>query len=273
MSLKKIVGSSARNMRFSSSWCRVELNECILHLFVKLHDCSLISASITIVGSTKNRHDVSFMAPVVALHDKLMSSSDKSKSVVVVELIRNILAEGISSASRRKTPSRSIIGIRPEKITHGAFVGNFLNSIKSSDVIKSIDGGRKSTVQTENLIFDQGSQRKIVEQVSKHLPDIRSAIFSKALVIETINLSNLSTFVISSQNSDSIFVSAFEGNQKRHSLDRIVPTINIITHEKIIGVRAFASNSKEFDEIVELSVKISANGDGASNGLDIGFVD
>jgi len=127
-------------------------------------------------------------------------------------------------------------------------------------------------METEDLVLDEGGQGKIVEQVSEHFPYVWAAVFSEAFIVETINLGNLSTFVISTKNRHSVFVSTFESNEERNSFDRIVTTVDVVTHEKVIRVGAFASDSEELDEVVKLSVNITANSDRATNRLDVRFV-
>ena len=46
------------------------------------------------------------------------------------------LAKSVSSTTRGYTPTTAIIWVRPQKITHWAFMWDFLNTIKVSDVIK-----------------------------------------------------------------------------------------------------------------------------------------
>ena len=71
----------------------------ILHKFVDLHNCSLITTSVAVIGSREDGHDVSLMCPVVAVHDKLMSASDTSQVVRVVELLRNVLTKTVAGTS------------------------------------------------------------------------------------------------------------------------------------------------------------------------------
>lgn len=48
--------------------------------------------------------------------------------------------------------------------------------------------------------------------------------------------------MIASENSDSFFKAYFQSDEQRHSLDWVVPAINVISHEKVIGIGRFASN-------------------------------
>lgn len=53
-------------------------------------------------------------------------------------------------------------------------------------------------MQAEELTFDDGSQRQVVEQLGQALPDIGVAVLATALVIEAVNLRDLSGLVVAS---------------------------------------------------------------------------
>lgn len=86
---------------------------------------------------------------------------------------------------------------------------DFLEPLQGSDVVKSLDAGRKSTVKTEKLIFNNCSEGQEVEQFGETFPDIWVTVFPAAFVIESINLSDLSAFMVSSEDCDSIFIPHF----------------------------------------------------------------
>ena len=62
-------------------------------------------------------------------------------------------------------------------------------------------------MHTENFVFDNCSQAQVIKDFCAISPNIKRAIFSETFIIEPINLSNLSTFVVSSDESDSIRIS------------------------------------------------------------------
>jgi DNA-binding IscR family transcriptional regulator len=113
------------------------------------------------------------MAPVESLdtcyrkkfyiHDKLMSAGDQFEIISVVELLWDILTEGVTSTSRRNTPACAIIRIWPQKVAHRALMRNFLHSVKLSDLVKAVQGRWESTVEAENLWLDYCCQRQIVK--------------------------------------------------------------------------------------------------------------
>jgi hypothetical protein len=50
-------------------------------------------------------------------------------------------------------------------------------------------------------------------------PDVRVAIFAKAFVVESIDLSDLAGFVISSENGNALGIADLEGNKECDSFD------------------------------------------------------
>ena len=66
-------------------------------------------------------------------------------------------------------------------------------------------------MNTENFVIDDCGKSKVIEDVSAVSPHINGTILSEALVIEAINLCNLSAFMISSDQSDSLGISHLKG--------------------------------------------------------------
>lgn len=86
------------------------------------------------------------------------------------------------------------------------------------------------------------------------------------------HLSNLPTFMVSAQNCNAIPVANFESNQQRDGFQRIISSINIITHEQIVWVRACSTDAKQFGKIIELSVNITTDCDWCIYWLHIRFL-
>lgn len=85
-------------------------------------------------------------------------------------------------------------------------------------------------MKTEDLVVDQGSEGKVVKEVGEVLPDIGVSVFAKTLVVETVDLGDLTGLVVSSKNGDSLRVSDLEGDEKGDGLDGVVTSINIVTY-------------------------------------------
>jgi hypothetical protein len=192
-----------------------------------------------------------------------MRARNKRQAIVMVESLRDVLTERVTCATWGDTPAAPVIRVRPQEVTHGTLVGNLLNAIKSSDVIESIDTGGETTVETENLVVDEGGEGKVVEEVGEVLPDVGVAVLAETLVVKAIYLRNLTRFVVTTEDSDAGGVSDLEGDKESDGLDRVVATIDVITHEKVVGVRIRATNLEEFHQVVKLAVNITTNSDRA----------
>jgi hypothetical protein len=69
------------------------------------------------------------MTPVESVHHKLMCAGDKLKVVHMIELLGNVLPEGVPSTSGRNAPACAVIWVRPEQVAHGTLVRNLLNTV------------------------------------------------------------------------------------------------------------------------------------------------
>ena len=74
-----------------------------------------------------------------------------------------------------------------------------------------------------------------------------------------------SSLVISTEDGDTVRESHFEGDEERHSFNGVVATVDIVTHEEVVGLGALASDLKQFDQVMELAVNVSANCDWGIN--------
>jgi len=77
---------------------------------------------------------------------------------------------------------------------------NFLYSIQRTDVVQGINTGRKTAVEAEDLVFDEGGQRKEVEKVGEVFPDICVTILAQALVVEAVYLGDLAGFMVAAED-------------------------------------------------------------------------
>ena len=85
----------------------------ILHELVDFHYCCLVAASVAVVGRGEDRHDVPLVSPVIPVHDQLMCTCNPRQAIRVVELLRNILTETITSTARADAPTAPVIRVRP----------------------------------------------------------------------------------------------------------------------------------------------------------------
>ncbi len=77
-------------------------------------------------------------------------------------------------------------------------------------------------MKTEEGVFNNGSERQVIKELSKGFPDVTVSVLSGALIIESVNLGDLPGFVVTSEDDNSVFVPDFEGNQESDGFDAVV---------------------------------------------------
>ena len=96
------------------------------------------------------------------------------------------------------------------------------------------------------LIFDEGGEGEVVEEVGEVSPYVCVAVLAEAFVVETIHLRDLPRFVVSAEDGYSIAVSELECDEEGYGLDRVVPPVDIVAHEEVVGVGRIAADPEEF---------------------------
>jgi len=119
---------------------------------------------------------------------------------------------------------------------------DFHDSVKLLDLIEGVNTWRKTTMKAEDAAFNDGGQRQVIEQACEILPNIGISVLSQALIIKSIDLGDLLTLVITSQDGNSVRVSNFESDEKSHGLNRVVTSIDVISHEKVVVIRQSTTN-------------------------------
>lgn len=67
-------------------------------------------------------------------------------------------------------------------------MGNVLESLELSYVLKFLYSRAESSVETENLVLDQGGQGEESEYIREHLPDPLVVVLFEALIVEPVDL-------------------------------------------------------------------------------------
>ena len=78
--------------------------------------------------------------------------------------------------------------------------------------------------------------------------------------------------MITSENGDAILEAHLKGDQERDCLDRVVASIDVVTHEQVVGVRGLPSNLEELAQIMELSMDVTTDGHWGAHLLHVRLV-
>jgi hypothetical protein len=248
--------------------------ESFIKLLIDVQDGSNVTASVAVVRSRPDGNEVLVFEPVLeAIHDKLMRSCDQGNVIDVIEFSCHFRAKQPTSSSRRHGPGLDVLWVRPHEIAEWTLMRNFHSSINESDLVNGFDFRRETTVNAEDLALNDSSDTEIVEYFSAVLPWVSVSVLSNGLIVESIDSSDLSCFVISSKESDMSWVFQLEAEQELECFDGVESSVDKISHENIASVWNFTALVEKFQKIVELSMDISTNGNRSFNWLNITFFD
>ena len=128
-------------------------------------------------------------------------------------------------------------------------------------------------MDAEDFSLNNGTDSKVVKDFSAVLPWVSVSVFSNCFIIESIDGCDLSSFVISSEEGNMSWVLEFEAEEKLESLNRVESSINKVSHEDISSVRDLSSLVEQFEEVVELTVDVTTDGNGSLHGLNVALFD
>ena len=148
-------------MRLTSTWCWVENEEVVVHLFVNLHDACFITTTVAVVWRGEDSYDLLLVRPIVALniqkrqkivkmcnadevmityrHDQLVSPCHCFKTILLDELIGDVLPECVARTARRNTPACAIIWVRPEQVAHGPLMRYFHDAVNLPNHVQCVE--------------------------------------------------------------------------------------------------------------------------------------
>jgi hypothetical protein len=149
--------------------------------------CARVSESLSdIIRRREDGDDILLVTPIISLHHELMCARDERESIVMIELLADILSERVAGSSRRDAPAAPVVGVGPQQVTHGSLVRHLLQTILLDDVVQRVDRRGQTAVQTEDLLLDQRGQGQVIEEVGEIFPHIRIAVLAETLVVETV---------------------------------------------------------------------------------------
>jgi len=101
----------------------------------------------------------------------------------------------------------------------------FLFPIYDSNLIQVLDLGAQSTMDAQRGTVNQGAKSEVIKYFSASSPYIRGVVLPDAFVIKTVDLSDLSGFVVASDEGHSVGVADLEGKEQEEGLDGVEASV------------------------------------------------
>ena len=115
-------------------------------------------------------------------------------------------------------------------------------------------------MDAEDAIVDDGGQREVIEDVSAVSPNIERAVLPQTFIVKSVDLGDLPALVVSSNQRDQIGIADFIGEEQQKGLDAVEAPVHEIAQEKVADARNVAAVFEEFEQIIELSMDVAADG-------------
>mmetsp|Transcript_67384 Transcript_67384/g.140410 ORF Transcript_67384/g.140410 Transcript_67384/m.140410 type:complete len:256 (-) Transcript_67384:555-1322(-) len=177
----------------------VEEEEIAVKVLVELEDGGNVSATVAVVGRRPDRYEVLLGEHVLeALLHKLVSAAHKLQSVHLAELRRHSGAEEPPGPSRADGPILNVLGVRPHQIAEGALVGDLLLAVDEAHLVERDDVRRQPPVHAQHAPVNHRRHVQVVEHLRAVLPCVSVPVFPLTLLVESVHLRNLPTFVVPS---------------------------------------------------------------------------
>lgn len=157
----------------------------------------------------------------MALHDELVRAGNQFNSIFSVELFDDFAAKEVAGAAGAHHPARNFIRVAPHQVAHGTIVRNFLLPVNLFNFVKGCYARRQTAVHTEDPRVNDGSQRKVVEDLRTVAPHVNGAVLAQAFVVEAVDLGDLSGLVVASNQRDALRVSNLDYELK-HSVGNLL---------------------------------------------------
>eukprot|EP00211_Chloroparvula_japonica_P017738 CAMPEP_0119131886 /NCGR_PEP_ID=MMETSP1310-20130426/10845_1 /TAXON_ID=464262 /ORGANISM="Genus nov. species nov., Strain RCC2339" /LENGTH=298 /DNA_ID=CAMNT_0007122483 /DNA_START=176 /DNA_END=1070 /DNA_ORIENTATION=- len=248
----------------------LKLQEVVVHVLVNLADGGQVAAAVAIVGSREDRHCRPLVCPQEPVAHELVGPHDEFEPVGVVELLADVLPKGVPRSTGGDAPAVALIGVAPQEVAHGAFVGHLLEPVQLVDAIYGLQRRAEPRVRAEELALDERRQGQEVEQVRDHLPHVGAAVLPQALIVKAVHLRDLPRLVVSPDDRHPVWVPHLEGEHHLHGLHRVVPAVHVVPQEQEVGVGGAPRDLEQLLQVVELAVTSPTTVTGALTGATFG---
>lgn len=128
----------------------------------------------------------------------------------------------------------------------------------TANLLHRVQVGTEAAVHREDLLVNDGCDGQAVEAVRKCLPQF-DVVTTLAFVVETIDTVDGGALVVSAQDKEVLGVFDLVCQQQANGLERLLATVHVVTKEQVVCLRREATVFEETQQVVILSVDVTAD--------------
>ena len=113
-------------------------------------------------------------------------------------------------------------------------------------------------MNAEDLLCNDGRDRKAVKRINECLPDLDVAP-SLAFVVEAVDTSDVRAFVVAAEEEEVLGELQLVAHKQENRLQALLAAIDVIAEEEVVGLRREAAILEKSQQIIVLAVNISAD--------------
>jgi len=148
--------------------------------------------------------------------------------------------------------------VTPQQVAQEAGIGHISWSNYIFYLFEVLEFWTEAAVHAQNFLVNDCTDGQTVENVRENLPQF-DRVSTLALIVEAVDSINLGAFVIASQKEEIFGELYFVAEQKRYRFDRLLAAVDIVTQEQVVRLRGEPSVLENSEQVVILTVHITAN--------------
>ena len=113
-------------------------------------------------------------------------------------------------------------------------------------------------MHAENLLIDESSDWKSVEDITENLPE-SDGVPPLALIVETVDTVDLGTLVVASEEEEVLWILDLVAQEKGNSLNGLLTPIDVVSKEQVVCLRWESSVFKNSKQVIVLAMHITTD--------------
>lgn len=186
-----------------------------------------------------------------------MSSADEVKIVFLDEFSHHVFTENPAYAPiiLSKLTDTSL-WVWPKQVTKETLIRYISRSHNILNLFQVLQLRTESSMHTEDFLIDQSHHGKTIEDIAESFPK-SDGVSSFAFIIESVDSVDLGTLVITPQEEKVLWVLYFVAEQQCDGLKWLLPSVDIVSQEEVVGLRRESSILKDPKQIIVLPMYVA----------------